>query len=154
MPVLGEQKHIAPSAIGVLLALRAGASFFGRLGLTRLVALLGRARLIAVSALVAAAGFAAMTTTSRVVLLALLALVIGVGLGYGQPLSMTIVVQRVPVNARATALGLRLTGNRIGQVAAPAVAGVLSGSAGAASVFWLMSATLVAAAAAMGRKMA
>src|SRR5439155_687153 len=67
MPVLGEQKHIAPSAIGVLLALRAGASFFGRLGLTRLVALLGRARLIAVSALVAAAGFAAMTTTSRVV---------------------------------------------------------------------------------------
>ena len=95
-----------------------------------------------------------MTTTSRVVLLALLALVIGVGLGYGQPLSMTIVVQRVPVNARATALGLRLTGNRIGQVAAPAVAGVLSGSAGAASVFWLMSATLVAAAAAMGRKMA
>jgi hypothetical protein len=32
---------------------------------------------------------------------------------------MTLVVPLVPEHARATALALRLTGNRVGQVAAP-----------------------------------
>ncbi len=67
-------------------------------------------------------------------------------MGFGQPLSMTLVVQRVPEQARATALAVRLTGNRIGQVATPAAAGVIAGSAGAGSVFWLLSAMLVGSA--------
>jgi len=62
---------------------------------------------------------------------------------------MTLVVQFVPEHARATALGVRLTGNRLGQVAAPAAAGAIAGSAGAGSVFWLMSAMLVASAVAI-----
>ncbi len=72
-------------------------------------------------------------------------------MGFGQPLSMTLVVQRVPEQARATALAVRLTGNRIGQVATPAAAGVIAGSAGAGSVFWLLSAMLVASALAIQR---
>jgi hypothetical protein len=64
---------------------------------------------------------------------------------------MTLVVQLVPRHARATALAVRLTGNRLGQVAAPAAAGVVAGGAGASSVFWLMSGMLVASAAAVQR---
>jgi MFS family permease len=151
LPVLGEQHAIAPAAVGVVLALRAAATVLARLGIGRLVAAFGRPRLIAVSTLAAAAGFAIMTFTSQLWLLALLAVVVGAGLGYGQPLSMTIVVQRVPLHARATALGVRLTGNRVGQVAAPAAAGVVAGSAGASSVFWLLSAVLAATAVAATR---
>lgn len=146
LPVLGEQHAIAPAAIGAVLAVRAAATVLARLGIGRLVAALGRPRLIAVSTLAAAGGFAFMTFTAEVWLLALLALVVGAGLGYGQPLSMTIVVQRVPLHARATALGVRLTGNRVGQVAAPAAAGVVAGSSSASSVFWLLSAVLAATA--------
>jgi MFS family permease len=80
-----------------------------------------------------------------------LAAVAGLGLGFGQPLSMTLVVQLVPRHARATALAVRLTGNRLGQLAAPAVAGLVAGGAGASSVFWLMSGMLVASAAAIQR---
>jgi MFS family permease len=151
LPVLGEQRAITPAAVGVLLALRAGASVAARLGITWLVAHVGRTRLIALSALAAAAGFAAITATSDVLVLGALAVVVGAGLGYGQPLSMTLVVQRVPAGARATALAVRLTGNRVGQVAAPAAAGVVAGNAGAGAVFWLLSGLLVLTAAAVGR---
>jgi len=61
------------------------------------------------------------------------------------------VVQLVPEHARSTALAVRLTGNRIGQVATPAAAGVVAGSAGASSVFWLLAAILVASALAIHR---
>jgi MFS family permease len=151
MPVLGAEHGIAPAAVGVLLALRAAASVTARLGIGWLVDRIGRSRLIAFSALAAAVAFAAMTGTSRVVLLGALTLVIGAGLGYGQPLSMTLVVQRVPTHARATALAVRLTGNRVGQVAAPAAAGVLAGNAGAGAVFWLLSGMLAVTAVAVGR---
>jgi predicted MFS family arabinose efflux permease len=59
---------------------------------------------------------------------------------------MTMVVQLVPHHARATALAVRLTGNRVGQVAAPAAAGVVAGSVGVGSVFWLLSAMLLVSA--------
>jgi MFS family permease len=144
MPVLGEQHGIGPPVIGVLLALRAAASLASRIGIGTLVRRFGRLRLITVSAGAAAAAMTGLTFTHNVVLLALLCIVVGAGLGFGQPLSMTIVVQLVPESARATALAVRLTGNRIGQVAAPATAGVVAGNAGASSVFWLMSGVLVA----------
>jgi MFS family permease len=146
MPVLGEQRGIGPGAVGVLLAVRAAASMASRVGVGTIVARVGRARLIAASAAAAAVAFAAVTLTSDVVALGVLSAVAGLALGFGQPLSMTLVVQLVPVHARATALAVRLTGNRVGQAAAPAAAGLVAGSAGVASVFWLLSALLVASA--------
>jgi predicted MFS family arabinose efflux permease len=84
--------------------------------------------------------------------LVVLVVVAGAGLGFGQPLSMTIVVKLVPEHARASALAVRLTGNRLGQVAAPAAAGLLAGSAGASSVFWLTSGFLAASALAVAKR--
>jgi MFS family permease len=154
MPVLGEQHGIGPGAVGVLLAVRAAASMASRVGIGTLVRRVGRVRLITISAGAAAAALAAMTATGDILVLVALSVVAGAGLGFGQPLSMTLVVQLVPGHARATALGVRLTGNRLGQVAAPAVAGVVAGSAGAGSVFWLTSAMLVASAVAIARRAA
>jgi MFS family permease len=151
MPVLGEQRSIGPAVIGAMLAIRAGASLASRTGIGALVRRFGRLRLIAVSAGAAAAAMVGLTFTDDVWLLAALSAVVGAGLGFGQPLSMTIVVQLVPEYARATALAVRLTGNRIGQVAAPAAAGLVAGSAGARSVFWLMSGVLVASSVAVRR---
>jgi sugar phosphate permease len=151
MPLLGEQRHIAPAAIGVLLALRAAASLATRIGIGTLVRWFGRTVLIALSAGASAAALVGLTLTHDVVVLGVLSAVVGAALGFGQPLSMTIVVQRVPAHARATALAVRLTGNRLGQVAAPGAAGLVAGSAGASSAFWLMSGVLVVSGVAIWR---
>jgi MFS family permease len=152
MPVLGEQHHIRPAIVGVLLALRAAASLASRVGIRRLVLRIGRPRLIAANAGAAAAALAGFTLTHDLLALAGLAIVAGIGLGFAQPLSMTIVVQLVPKQARASALAVRLTGNRLGQTAAPAAAGLLAGSAGASSVFWLTSGVLVVSAVAIVKR--
>jgi MFS family permease len=151
LPVLGEQRAIGPAVIGVLLALRAGFSLVSRIGIVTLVRRVGRVRLITLSAVGAAAALGGMTFTGDVILLGVLCALVGAGLGFGQPLSMTIVVQLVPDHARATALAIRLTGNRVGQVAAPATAGLIAGNAGANAVFWMLGALLVASAAAIQR---
>ncbi len=146
MPVVGEHVGVGPAVVGVLLALRAAASLASRLGIRRLVRRVGRARLIMLNAVVAAAALTALTFTDQVVVLAALAVVLGAALGFAQPLSMTMVVQLVPEHARASALALRLTGNRLGQAAAPAAAGLVAGRTGAPSVFWLMSCVLATSA--------
>jgi len=151
LPVIGAQNDIGPRAVGVLLALRAAASIAARVGIGAIVRRVGRTRLIATGAAAAAVAFVAMTVTQDVWLLGLLSVAAGFGIGFGQPLSMTLVVQLVPEHARSTALAIRLTGNRIGQVATPAAAGLVAGSAGASSVFWLLGAMLVGSALAIRR---
>ena len=149
LPVIGAQNGIGPRVVGVLLALRAAASIAARVGIGAIVRRVGRTRLITAGAAAAAVAFVAMTVTQDVWLLGLLSVAAGFGIGFGQPLSMTLVVQLVPEHARSTALAIRLTGNRIGQVATPAAAGIVAGRAGASSVFWLLGAMLIGSAVAI-----
>jgi MFS family permease len=151
MPVIGEQRGIAPGVVGLLLALRAGASMVSRIGITRLVTRVGREQLIVVSAGGAAVALGSIAFVHGTVPLAVLCVLAGLGLGFSQPLSMTLVVQLVPEYTRGTALAVRLAGNRLGQVAAPAAAGVVAGNAGARAVFWVLSALLGCSALATGR---
>ena len=147
MPVLGERRGIAPGVVGVILGLRAAPSIASRIGIAAIVRAVGRARLISLSALAAAAAFVVLPLSANVWVIGALVVVIGFGLGFGQPLSMTMVVQLVPHSARATALAIRLTGNRLGQVVGPAAAGLIAGSAGTKPIFWMLSGTLGASAA-------
>jgi MFS family permease len=151
LPVLADQRHIEPRVVGILLAVRAAASMASRIGIGPIVGRVGRVRLITISSVAAAVALVGMAYTGDVVLLALLSAAAGLGLGFGQPLSMTIVVQLVPESVRGTALAVRLTGNRVGQVAAPAAAGLVAGSSGTASVFWMLAAMLVASGVAVQR---
>lgn len=143
LPVVGEQRGIAPSVIGLLLSLRAAATIACRLVLTPLLRLLGRSLLLTVTCLLAALLCAGIALPVPVWALALMLAVLGFCLGVGQPLSMTTVVQAAPDGARSTALALRLTGNRLGQVAAPASAGLIAGLAGVAAPFVMLGALLL-----------
>ncbi|MFI6015699.1 MFS transporter [Streptomyces sp. NPDC051243] len=143
LPVVGEHRGIAPSVIGLLLSLRAAATIACRLVLTPLLRLLGRTLLLTVTCLLAALLCAGIALPVPVWALALMLAVLGFCLGVGQPLSMTTVVQAAPEGARSTALALRLTGNRLGQVAAPASAGLVAGVAGVAAPFVMLAALLL-----------
>ncbi|MEV5439147.1 MFS transporter [Streptomyces sp. NPDC052682] len=147
LPVVGEHRGIAPSVIGLLLSLRAAATIACRLVLTPLLRLLGRPWLLTLTCLLAALLCAGIALPVPVWALAVILAALGFCLGVGQPLSMTTVVRAAPDGARSTALALRLTGNRLGQVAAPAAAGLVAGLAGVAAPFVMLGALLLLSAA-------
>ncbi|MYR92154.1 MULTISPECIES: MFS transporter [unclassified Streptomyces] len=146
LPVVGEHRGIAPATVGLLLSLRAAATIACRLVMTPMLRLLGRTALLTTSCLLAGLLCTGMALPVPVPVLAVMLAALGFCLGVGQPLSMTTVVQAAPAEARSTALALRLTGNRLGQAGAPAAAGLIAGTAGAAAPFVLLGALLLAAA--------
>ncbi|MFG2431905.1 MFS transporter [Streptomyces sp. NPDC048590] len=146
LPVVGEQRGIAPATVGLLLSLRAAATIACRLVMTPLLRVLGRALLLSGTCLLGGLLCVGLALPVPVWSLALMLAVLGFCLGAGQPLSMTTVVRAAPAAARSTALALRLTGNRLGQVAAPAAAGLVAGAVGTAAPFVMLGALLVAAA--------
>jgi MFS family permease len=152
LPVIGERLGISPAVVGALLSLRAVASILSRLLIPWMVRALGRVRLIAVSAAGSALAMAALPVPDGAMGLAAVLVVAGFFLGIGQPLTMSLIVQAVPDDARGTALAIRLTGNRVGQVATPAAAGLVAGAAGVAAAFWLLGGLLVLAAATVVRR--
>ncbi|MFC8917246.1 MFS transporter [Streptomyces sp. WAC05374] len=146
LPVIGEHRSIAPATVGLLLSLRAAATIACRLVMTPMIRLLGRTALLTVTCLLAGLLCAGIALPVPVWALAVMLAVLGFCLGAGQPLSMTTVVRAAPDGARSTALALRLTGNRLGQVAAPASAGLIAGLAGTGAPFVMLGALLLAAA--------
>ncbi|MEU6121677.1 MFS transporter [Streptomyces sp. NPDC047123] len=147
LPVVGEHRGIAPATVGLLLSLRAAATIACRLVMTPMIRLLGRAALLAATCLLGGLLCAGLALPVPVWGLALMLGALGFCLGVGQPLSMTTVVRAAPDGARSTALALRLTGNRLGQVAAPASAGLVAGAAGVAAPFVMLGGLLLVAAA-------
>jgi MFS family permease len=152
LPVIGQRNGIGPAVVGALLSLRAAASILSRLLIPWMVRALGRVRLIAVSAAGSALAMAVLPLPDDPAALAVVLVVAGFFLGIGQPLTMSLIVQAVPDDARGTALAIRLFGNRVGQVATPAVAGLVAGAAGIAAAFWLLGGLLAVAAATVARQ--
>ncbi len=146
LPVVGEHRGIAPATVGLLLSLRAASTIACRLVMGPMLRLLGRTVLLTGTCLLGGLLCAGMALPVPVWGLALMLAALGFCLGVGQPLSMTTVVQAAPDGARSTALALRLTGNRLGQVAAPASAGLVAGIAGVAAPFVLLGGLLLMAA--------
>ncbi|GHB07180.1 MULTISPECIES: MFS transporter [Streptomyces] len=146
LPVVGEHRGIAPATVGLLLSLRAAATIACRLVMTPMLRLFGRTALLTTTCLLGGLLCAGIALPVPVWALAVMLAAMGFCLGVGQPLSMTTVVRAAPAAARSTALALRLTGNRLGQVAAPASAGLIAGVAGSAAPFVMLGALLVGAA--------
>jgi MFS family permease len=145
LPALGTERGIASGAIGALLALRAGASMISRLFLGRLSRRLGRRPLLVGSVALSAVGLAVAVVPMPVWLLAVVVVAVGLGLGAGQPLTMSWLAESTPPGLRGRAMSLRLTGNRVGQVVVPSVAGLLAAGTGAGGVLALTAAGLAAA---------
>lgn len=146
LPVVGEQRGIAPATVGLLLSLRAAATIACRLVMTPMLRVLGRNVLLTTTCLLGGLICAGIALPVPVAVLAVMLALLGFCLGVGQPLSMTTVVRAAPAKARSTALALRLTGNRLGQVAAPASAGLTAALAGSAAPFVMLGGLLVGAA--------
>jgi MFS family permease len=144
LPAYGEIHHIPVRTVGMLLATEAATSLTARVLMLPLLRLLGRRWLLASSMIATASSLAVLPLAGAdtTVLFVLLGCA-GIGLGLGQPLTMSWVAARAPRGTRATALGVRLAANRLGQLVLPAAVGVVAGAAGVSAIFVALGALLV-----------
>ncbi|WP_075693469.1 MFS transporter [Corynebacterium sphenisci] len=135
MPVLGRELGLSVGAVTVVLAARSGMAVVSR---ALMPWILRRARrdLVLVPAVFAGAtALAAMPWLGGVGPLAVATAVCGFAWGLVMPMTMTWVSQLAGPADRATALSVRLMGNRLAQVALPPLAGLGAAAMGAGSVF-------------------
>jgi MFS family permease len=151
LPAYGEANGLSVRVVGFLLSARAAASVASRLVMVPLLRTFGRRRVLSVGTVLPAVAFLAVPFATSVSALYVLMLCAGLGLGLGQPLTASWVAS-VSVDVRATALAMRLSGNRLAQLTMPALAGLLAGAAGLSAVFWALAALLGASAGMVARR--
>lgn len=142
LPLYGESAGLSVALVGALLSIRAGATLVSRLFMVRLIARLGRRRLLALSLGVSTVGLALIPFTTSPPILVVLMVLGGFALGMGQPMTIAWVANRSTRRDRATALGVRLTANRAALLVVPAAMGVIAGAAGIGAIFWAIAALL------------
>ena len=144
LPLVGERAGVSPAWIGVLLAVRGGASIVSRVLLPWLAHRMSRRALLLVSLYGAGITLAVPPAVITVPWLAAALLFVGgFCLGLGQPITMTLVSTAVPTSWRGSALAVRLVGNRAGQVAMPLLAGLVAAPLGPAGAIWSTCAVLL-----------
>ena len=142
LPAYGQAHGLSASTVGLLLSAGAGASLVSRLFLRPMTRIVGRGRLLVISTALPAVALALLPLVGSVPIVFAIMAVAGFGLGMGQPLSLSWIAQTAPPDMRGTAVGVRLSGNRLGQVAIPAVVGGVVGSTGIGAVFVAMAVML------------
>lgn len=144
VPAWGVENGVGTVAVGMLLSLRALVSMVSRVGLTFLVRRFGRRTLIIVSCALAAIALALLPHAGlpgAVVLMVLM----GIGLGIPQPLTMAWAVALTRPQLHGAVLGLRLSANRLAQICLPLALGAFAAPLGSAAVFSSLAVLLTGA---------
>jgi predicted MFS family arabinose efflux permease len=150
LPLLGAEREIDSSHIGFLLLAKSIAALVARAAYARLIFAVGRMPLTLISSFVAAAAFVLLSVPSLPVMY-LGSIAVGLGLGIASTLTLSGVADVAPPEARGTAMTLRITGNRIGLVLMPFIAGVVAAGTGVIGIFLLNAITLATCAVALQR---
>jgi MFS family permease len=146
LPAYGVATGLSVEIVGVLLALRAAASMASRLLIGSMRSRVNRRTLLVACLVGPALALFVVSLRSDIALLFAAMLVVGFGLGLGQPLTLSWIAGQAPPELRGTAVSLRLAGNRVGQFIVPAGLGVVGGFAGVSGVFWSLGVLLVVSA--------
>ncbi len=147
LPLLGAERDIDAATVGWLMFVRAAGSMLARVLYVPLMEVMGRNRLTYLSLLSPAIAFIAIAYPTPIWLLYPALAISGMGLGVAATLTLSGTVDLAPTHARATAMSLRLTGNRIGMVVIPLMASAVATASGAAGVFVILALTLSSSAA-------
>lgn len=142
LPALGAERGVPAQTIAVLLTVRALSSLLSRVCMTWMLRMLGRRRLLIFGIIGSAAGIAVLPIDMPVIFAGIAMVIAGIGLGLGQPLTLAWVAAAAPPGVRATAISLRLTGNRLGQVTLPVGVGLVAAGAGTGGVLLVTAALL------------
>ncbi|WP_449539346.1 MFS transporter [Ferdinandcohnia sp. Marseille-Q9671] len=142
-PLFAKQYGISTSTIGWIIAIQGFAIILVRLFLPALTEKIGRDSILIASVFMAGISFLLVPFTGNVILLGALSALMGIGLGCGQPLSMTTTYNASPKSRTGEVLGLRLASNRLSQLIAPVFFGLVGSWAGIFSVFFISGTFLI-----------
>lgn len=143
LPLYANSIGITASGIGLIMTIQGGASVAIRSALPWMTKRWGRDKVLIVSLLEAGLSIAVIPMFDKVYWFWGLAIILGAGLGCGQPLSQAITYNASPEGRTGEALGLRIAFNRLSQVIAPLFFAIISGVDGLASVFYVSGMFLV-----------
>jgi MFS family permease len=125
-PVFLDHHGFSASLIGAVDSVRGLTSVFARASIGPALRLLkGRFSLLIVCQLVLAVGLMAIPLCLSLPLLVLNAVVIGIGFGVAVPINQAIVFDTAPPEHRGISMGIRMTGNRVGQMVSPLLFGLM-----------------------------
>lgn len=143
-PVYGRSIGLSASAIGLVMSSYAVAAFLVRMGMPGATRRIGEVGVLTASLFVAGATYMLVPLVSHAPLLAAIAFLLGIGLGCAQPLTIILTYNHAPPGRSGEALGLRLTVNKLTQIAVPLAFGAMGTAFGLVPVFWANGAFLLA----------
>ena len=151
MPIYGHSVGLSASAIGVVLGMFGISAFFVRIWLPALVKRWGADAVFSYSLYAAAVAFLMFPLFSSAVTLSIVALVLGLGMGCAQPVTLMLIYGRAPEGRSGEALGMRVTINQFTHIVVPIVFGSLGTAFGVAPVF-LANALILAGGGVLNRR--
>ncbi|MEO5677913.1 MAG: MFS transporter [Usitatibacter sp.] len=143
-PVYGRSVGLSASAIGLVMSSYAVAAFLVRLGMPIATRRMGEVGVLTASLFFAGAVYLLVPLVSDAPLLALMAFLLGIGLGCAQPLTIILTYNHAPPGRSGEALGMRLTANKLTQIVVPLAFGAMGSAFGLIPVFWANGAFLLA----------
>ncbi|MBI4206061.1 MAG: MFS transporter [Betaproteobacteria bacterium] len=144
LPVYGHSIGLSASAIGTILGVFAAATFVIRIVLPYLVKRFAEPRILTYAIFVAACAFALMPFFQNGVALAACGFLLGLGVGCGQPMSMSLIYALAPAGRASEAAGLRVMVNNVTHLVIPLLFGSVGTAFGYMPVFLSNSALLTA----------
>ncbi|WP_102348647.1 MFS transporter [Bacillus sp. Marseille-P3661] len=142
-PVYASQNGMGASEIGILLSVMAAAAILVRIIQFKLVHTYGRGKVILYTLSLSGISFVLIPFFTNQIMLGFLVMLLGAGLGLGQPISLVYALNVSPAHRQGEVLGLRLTFNRGSQFIAPFIFGSIGTMAGISPVFWLSGLVLM-----------
>lgn len=136
VPIYGAKIGLAAAQIGFILAAFAAATFVVRLAIPWLARHLDEARVLTWALYTAAVVYLAFPFLTSATMLAVLSFVLGLALGSGQPMVMSLLHTHAPPGRVGETVGMRMSLIHSMAVAVPLVFGALGSSLGLLPVFW------------------
>ncbi len=142
VPAIAYERGWSVEVVGLLLAVRAVASLLARVVSARLVSAWGRWRVLVLSSVFPAVTLLALPLIGSAELTLVAVGILGFALGLGVPITLDWIGRIAPMDSKASAISLRLAGNRLGQVLLPLGGAALAGALGLGTIFPAMGGSL------------
>ena len=142
LPVYGHGIGLSASAIGIILGAFALATFVIRAALPLLLRRSSEEQILVYAIFVAAGAFTLFPLFDSAVALCVVAFLLGLGVGCGQPMSMSLIYVLAPKGRASEAAGMRVTVNNFTHLVIPLVFGSVGTAFGYAPV-WLANSALL-----------
>ena len=151
-PIYGHSIGLSASVIGAVLATFALATFIVRIVLPAWAKRTSEAEILICGIFIAAFAFVLFPFSANPWLLAMVAFILGLGVGSGQPMSMSLIYALAPPGRSSEAAGLRVMVNNVAHLCIPLFFGSVGAAFGFVPVFMSNAAMLVAGGMIMWRK--